>query len=44
MKLLLLFVAAQMAGNGITLLLAALLARVLRRRLVAARPQGGSTC
>lgn len=37
MKLLLLFVAAQMAGNGVCLLLAALAARVLRRRLVAAR-------
>lgn len=39
MKLLLLFIAAQLAGNGVTLLIAALLARVLRRRLVAARPQ-----
>lgn len=42
MKLLLLFVAAQLAGNGITLLIAALLARVLRRCLVAARPSIGS--
>lgn len=37
MKLLLLLVAAQIAGNGITLLIAAALARVLRRRLVADR-------
>lgn len=44
MKLLLLFLATQLAGNGITLLLAALVARVLRRRLVAARPQGGAPC
>lgn len=44
MKLLLLFLAAQMAGNGITLLIAALLAHLLRRRLVAARPVGGGTC
>ena len=43
MKVLLLFVAAQLAGNGITLLIAAslahLLRRRLRRRLLAARPQ-----
>lgn len=42
MKTLLLFVAAQLAGNGITLLIAAALARVLRRRLEAARPPVGS--
>jgi hypothetical protein len=42
MKLLLLFVAAQLAGNGICLLIAALLARVLRQRLVAARHSIGS--
>lgn len=42
MKLLLLFIAAQLAGNGICLLLAALAARVLRRRLEAARPSIGS--
>lgn len=42
MKILLLFIAAQMAGNGITLLIAALAAAVLRRRLVAARPSIGS--
>lgn len=37
MKTLLLLIAAQLAGNGITLLIAALLARLLRRRLEAAR-------
>lgn len=42
MKTLLLFIAAQLAGNGITLLIAALAARVLRHRLKAARPQVGS--
>lgn len=44
MKLLLLFVAAQLAGNGITLLIAASLAHLLRRRLKAARPVGGASC
>lgn len=39
MKLLLLFIAAQLAGNGICLLLAALAAHALHRRLVAARGQ-----
>ena len=37
MKTLLLFIAAQLAGNGITLLIAASLAHLLRRRLVASR-------
>jgi hypothetical protein len=39
MKTLLLFIAAQLAGNGITLLIAASLSHLLRRRLIAARPQ-----
>lgn len=38
MKALLLFIAAQLAGNGITLIFAALTVHSLRRRLVAARP------
>ena len=34
MKTLLLFIAAQLAGNGITLLIAASMAHLLRRRLL----------
>ncbi len=37
MKTLLFFIAAQLAGNGITLLIAASLAHLLRRRLASAR-------